>query len=165
MNFMIKGVANWVLGELDLPDVGEIQQKIRNWWNDVIKDLGLSVFFGVEPEGSGSAIHETNSGTSHGHGGAHFAKGLNYVPYDGFRAVLHRGETILNQNQGREWRQSGGASGINPQALYGVVAQAVAAAVENIQINMDGKAVGNAVTQQVSRNIYQQQFSRRFATV
>lgn len=162
---MIKGVANWVLGELDLPDVGEIQQKIRNWWNDVIKDLGLSVFFGVEQEGSGSVIHETDSGISHSGGGAHFAKGLNYVPYDGFRAVLHRGETILNQDQGREWRQSGGASGFNAQALYGVVAQAVAAAVENIQINMDGKAVGNAVTQQVSRNIYQQQFSRRFATV
>lgn len=165
MKEAIKTIANWALGKLDFPDVSTIQQQIRTWWNGVIKDLGLSVLFGVEPEGSGSVIHETNSGTSHSGGGAHFAKGLNYVPYDGFRAVLHRGETILNQNQGREWRQGGGASGLNPQALYGVVAQAVAAAVENIQINMDGKAVGNAVTQQVSRNIYQQQFSRRFATV
>ena len=92
------------------------------------------------------------------------AKGLNYVPYDGYRAILHRGETVLNQSQGRKWRQGGG-SGINYQELYQAVSSAVSAAVSNIIINMDGKQVGNAVTEQVSKNIYQAQFGRRVATL
>lgn len=92
--------------------------------------------------------------------GSH-ASGLNYVPYDGYRAILHRGETVLNQAQSRNWRNNN--SGFNSQALYGAVASAVSEAVANIQINMDGKAVGNAVTDQVSRNIYNAQLGRRFA--
>lgn len=99
-------------------------------------------------------------GSSAGHG---FAKGLNYVPFDGY-ALLHRGETVLNQSQGREWRQSGGAS-IDTNAVFDLVASAVASAVGNIQINMDSRQVGNAVTDYVSRNIYRQQYGRRFATV
>jgi len=94
--------------------------------------------------------------------GSH-ASGLNYVPFDGYIAELHRGETILNQAQGREWRQNN--SGINQQALYSAVASAVAAAVSGIQINMDGRAVGNAVTDQVSRNIYRQQIGFRSASL
>ena len=91
------------------------------------------------------------------------ASGLNYVPYDGYNATLHRGEAILNANQGREWRQNGG-SGLDMRQLYESVASAVAAAVSGIAINMDGKAVGNAVTEQVSRNLYLNQLGRRFAT-
>lgn len=92
------------------------------------------------------------------------AKGLNYVPYDGYIAELHRGETILNQDQGREWRQNGG-SGFDMREIGGLIADAVAAAVGDIQINMDGRQVGNAVTDYVSKNIYQRQNGRRFAAV
>ena len=99
---------------------------------------------GVEPEGS-------------------HAKGLNYVPWDNYVANLHRGEMVLNQSQARDYRNN--ANGINGDALYRIIADAVAGAVEGIQINMDGTLVGNAVTKQVSRNIYRDQFSRRFATV
>lgn len=160
----IKTIANWALGKLNLPSISDIRQQIVDWWNDVVSGITLSIkalFDGVEEQPS--TVHTSEGGEMHGGGGAHFAKGLNYVPYDGFRAVLHRGETILNQNQGREWRQ--GNNSFSPQILYSMVAEAVSSAVANIQINMDGKAVGNAVTQQVSRNIYQQQFGRRFATV
>lgn len=102
----------------------------------------------------------SGGGGTSGHG---FAKGLNYVPFDGY-ALLHRGETVLNQSQGREWRQNGGAN-IDTNAVFDLVASAVASAVGNIQINMDSRQVGNAVTDYVSRNIYRQQYGRRFATV
>lgn len=164
MKAVLKQLANWALGALNLPSIDEIRQQIIDWWNDVVSGITLSIkalFGGVEEQPS--TVHTSEGGEMHSGGGAHFAKGLNYVPYDGFRAVLHRGETILNQNQGREWRQ--GNNSFSPQILYSMVAEAVSSAVANIQINMDGKAVGNAVTQQVSRNIYQQQFGRRFATV
>lgn len=103
---------------------------------------GLDGGTGAEPEGS-------------------HAKGLNYVPYDNYVANLHRGEMVLNQNQARNYR-NGMGGGVDGDALYRIIADAVAGAVEGIQINMDGTLVGNAVTKQVSRNIYQQQFSRRF---
>lgn len=160
---LIIGLADWMLGKLGFPDTETIREQIRTWWAGVINDLGLSVLFGVEPPGGGSSEHGGGDGTSHGGGGHSFAKGLNYVPYDGYVAVLHRGETILNQSQGREWRQNGG-SGLDMRQLYESVASAVAAAVSGIAINMDGKAVGNAVTEQVSRNLYLNQLGRRFAT-
>lgn len=176
----IETIKNWLDGiglkDITINLIGKVSEWIERIWGWVQNGLDVAVnffgnLFGGGNDGGGGYVSPEGQGT-YRYGGDYnpsldmiHAKGLNYVPYDGYRAVLHRGETILNQDQGREWRQSGGAAGINPQALYGVVAQAVAAAVENIQINMDGKAVGNAVTQQVSRNIYQQQFSRRFATV
>lgn len=89
------------------------------------------------------------------------ASGLNYVPYDGYRASLHRGEAVLNQNQSREWRQN---SGFNAERLYSTVASAVAEAVSGISVNMDGKSVGTLVAKQVSRTIYNQQVGRRYAT-
>ena len=92
-----------------------------------------------------------------------FAKGLNYVPFNNYPALLHRGEAVLNQSQGREWRQGG--SGFNMRELYEAVASAVASAVSSISIDMDGKAVGNAVTEQVSRNIYRSQMGRRVGVI
>jgi hypothetical protein len=86
------------------------------------------------------------------------AKGLNYVPYDGY-ALVHRGETILNQDKSRSYREN---NSFSPQDLYNAVAAAVESAISNIQINLDGKQVGNAVTNQVSKNIYKAQYGRRF---
>lgn len=176
----IKKIGNWLSGE-GISDIGIHFLGTVSGWIKTIQDWitnGINIavnFFKGAVEGltndTGIAQGGEPSGLGWGESlevpqvpGWGFAKGLNYVPFDGY-ALLHRGETILNQDQGREWRQNGGSSGFSSQMLYSTVAQAVAAAVENIQINMDGKAVGNAVTQQVSRNIYQQQFGRRFATV
>ena len=110
--------------------------------------------------GAGTGIGKTGENLGGGPVGSH-ASGLNYVPFDGYMAELHRGETVLNQAQAREWRQGDG--GIDTQALNRAVAEAVASAVSGIQINMDGAAVGNAVTKQVSANIYQAQLGRRYS--
>lgn len=39
----------------------------------------------------------------HGGAGGSFAKGLTYVPYDGFIAELHRGERVLTAKENREY--------------------------------------------------------------
>lgn len=158
---IIIGLADWMLGKLGFPDTETIREQIRTWWAGVIKDLGLSVLFGIEPPGGGSSEHGGGDGASHGGGGHTFAKGLNYVPYDGYLAVLHRGEAVLNQSQGREWRQNGGGAGIDFEALAAAVSGAVAEAVSNISLNMDGKLVGSAVAGQVSREITKSLMGRR----
>lgn len=174
------GILDWALGALHLPSWEEIVAQIQAWWNDVTSHLSLGIsaawdgitgwvggLFGGGDQGSfdvGGSTYPDPMGAFGGSFGSHgFAKGLNYVPFDGY-ALLHRGETVLNQSQGREWRQGGG-SGMNYQELYQAVSSAVSAAVSGIRIDMDGKQVGNAVTEQVSKNIYQAQFGRRVATL
>lgn len=172
------GILDWALGALHLPSWEEVVVQIQTWWNDVTSNLSLGLnaaWNGVTgwAEGAWNDASDWVGGlfgggqeqpNGAGGGGSHsFAKGLNYVPFDGY-ALLHRGETVLNQSQGREWRQSGGG-GMNYQELYQAVSSAVSAAVSGIRIDMDGKQVGNAVTEQVSKNIYQAQFGRRVATL
>lgn len=170
------GILDWALGALHLPSWEEIVAQIQAWWSDVTSHLSLGInaaWNGVTGwvEGAWNDASDWVSGIfgggqeqPSGGGGSHgFAKGLNYVPFDGY-ALLHRGETVLNQSQGREWRQGGG-NGMNYQELYQAVSSAVSAAVSGIRIDMDGKQVGNAVTEQVSKNIYQAQFGRRVATL
>lgn len=167
---MIKQIANWVLGALNLPSVEEIRAQIRAWWQKV--KSGLSLFVNAEwdpnwnpgssvtPDQAQSWLDDPDSWIYDQH-----AKGLNYVPYDGYRASLHRGEVVLNQAQGRAWRQGQASGGINAQQLYSAVSEAVAAAISGISVNMDGRVVGNLVADQVSRNIYMNQLGRRFNTV
>ena len=48
----------------------------------------------------------------HGGGGHGFAKGLLTVPYDGFKAELHRGERILTASQARHQDDGSADSGL-----------------------------------------------------
>lgn len=97
-------------------------------------------------------------------GGESRASGLNYVPYDGYVANLHRGETILNQAQARQWRNGdgGSVSGINSQELASAVANAVRSAMAGVSINMNGERVGDVVTERVSSNLATQVRARRY---
>lgn len=87
------------------------------------------------------------------------AKGLNYVPYDGYVARLDRGETILNQAQAREYR-SGGM--IDADAIGAAVSSAITSSMAGMSVNMNGEQVGNIVTDTVSRNLAAQLRSRRY---
>lgn len=95
---------------------------------------------------------------------ARHAKGAWDIPYDDYPALLHRGEMVLTASQARRYR-AGSGDGIDPSLLYQAVASAVESAVAQIQINMDSMLVGNAVTKQVSKNIYREQYGRRYATI
>ena len=187
---MIKQIANWLLGALGLPSVDEIVKQIEDWWEDVKSKLVLELIahFGGIKGVQKELGYDPNAGTTWGQQVTdqyeqmglptvnisaddlnnpdswlydEHAKGLNYVPYDNYKASLHRGEMVLNQGQSRAFRQGG--AGLDFNALYDAVSSAVASAVSDISINMDGRLVGNAVTEQVSRNIYRQQAGRRVA--
>ena len=59
------------------------------------------------------------------------ATGLNYVPYDGYSAVLHRGEAVLTAAEARMWRNGSAGIGNGAQnsqivALLGAILEATA---------------------------------------
>ena len=67
------------------------------------------------------------------------AIGMNYVPYDGFRASLHRGEEVLTATQARARRNGGDTSGM-VEAL-----QALRQDLQNLRLVVGKKTFGRAV--------------------
>ena len=178
---IIKNLADWAIGDVIMPAWNDVVNKITTWWNN---DILTHLFLGITPSFAPAITRTVNDGgtvpqsesnftdeerqqvndaITNRRGFGLFAKGLNYVPYDNYRALLHRGETVLNRSQAQQWRNGG--SGFDSQELYSAVASAVSEAVANIQINMNGKAVANAVTRQVSRNQYMDALGRRYVPV
>lgn len=80
-----------------------------------------------------------------------YATGLDYVPYDGFAAVLHEGEAVLTKLEAQNWRR-GSASTLTagPSVSAADIANAVAAAVSGMRVVMDGESVGTIVAPYVS---------------
>lgn len=70
-----------------------------------------------------------------------YANGLDYVPYDGYPAILHEGERVLTRREADDYRSDRGSG--KPADI-----------VINLTTTLDGKAVSKAVTR------YQQQDQR-----
>ena len=49
--------------------------------------------------------NSARNGMNTGGGGHSSAGGLDYVPYDGYPAVLHRGESVLTKAEAEDWRR------------------------------------------------------------
>ena len=77
------------------------------------------------------------------------ATGLEYVPWDGYRAILHKGESVLTRAQAQNWRE-GNRVGSTPAISAADIANAVAAAVSGMRVVMDGESVGTIVAPYVS---------------
>lgn len=81
-----------------------IWDSIASWWD------GLSFSEKTVPKPSMSG----------GRGGG-FATGLNFVPYDEFPAILHRGEAVLTAAEARVWRKNGLGGAAPAMAGGGIV--------------------------------------------
>ena len=77
------------------------------------------------------------------------ATGLEYVPWDGYRAILHKGESVLTRAQAQDWRE-GNRVGSTPAISAADIANAVAAAISGMRVVMDGESVGTIVAPYVS---------------
>ena len=109
-----------------------------------------------------SGVRVGFSGISFGGGsGKGFATGLPYVPYNEFPAYLHEGEAVLTKAEATAWRQGEG-QGIDMAGLREAVVSAVRDGMTGLAIQMDGQAVGDIVTTQVSRNIAQAAYAGRY---
>lgn len=131
------GILDFVLGLFGLPSVDDMVNKINTWWEDVKAKVG-SLFLNIFPHLPENPSTVNDGG--HGGGGHGFAKGLNYVPYDGFIATLHRGEQVLTASQARHQNDGGANVGV----LAGVV-EDLKATLTNLRIEVGEKEFGSTV--------------------
>ena len=89
-------------------------------------------------------------------GGAGHAKGLWDVPYDGYQAILHRGERVLTASQAR--KES--SSGFDLSGMYEIVESAIRDGMSSVSVN--SYLSSRNVTDDVSRNMARDLKARRF---
>ena len=76
-------------------------------------------------------------GTGAGVNGQHYS-GLNYVPFDGYIARLHVGESVLSASEARKWR-SGESGNANSNVMAAVGAAIAAERARPIDLYVNGK--------------------------
>ncbi|MBQ8313249.1 MAG: hypothetical protein IJX84_08615 [Clostridia bacterium] len=97
------------------------------------------------------------SGASPTVDGSH-AGGLEYVPYDGYIAELHRGERVQTAAEARQER----GSEVNVNDLRDAIVGAIQDGMRNISITMNDKEVGRMVAPVVSREIAKEAQKHRY---
>lgn len=77
------------------------------------------------------------------------ALGLDYVPYDGYLAELHQGETILTADEAAIWRNFTGADSANTQQAfdYDMMAGMISGIPSGGNVYLDGQTVGKLISQ------------------
>lgn len=142
-----KGVANIEKGFEQGGLIGGVSSAIGEaWWNPF--------------KGSKTSATVGNRGAT-----GSFATGLDYVPYDDFRARLHAGEAVLNRAEATSWRRGDAAGTIDASAIASAVASAVREALDGVGVYMGAERVGDLVTDRVSRNIAKSAWNRRYQPV
>ncbi len=104
-------ISSWISG---------VVNSITDWFSGI--GAKIASFFGFDGGGDTDGSH---------------ASGLASVPYDGYRATLHRGETVLNPNDTAklvELLQKGGGGGDDRPIQI------------TTQIVLDGRIIGQSVT-------------------
>lgn len=126
---------------------------ISSWVNYINSELSRigNVQIREAVEGT-SGTHATDGGAqTGGNYGRFFASGLSYVPYDGYRAELHRGEGVLTRQQNENY-QSGRSSSADNSAVVQEIRD-LKTAILSMQLVMDKTTVGHLVAPTVSEDI------------
>jgi len=80
-----------------------------------------------------------------------YATGLDSVPFDGFLASLHEGESILTAEEARVWRNMKYGPSLNNQFDYGAMGSAIGANMPNfngMQVVWNGQVLGRVIAAQ-----------------
>lgn len=139
----------------------EADEKVLNLNNDIgaLQDKDLYIREHIIKDVDANPFAEDLVNLKHIEGS--FASGLNYVPYDGYLAELHRGEAVLNAADADSYR--GGNTGGGLSGLAAEIGNAVKSALEGVGIYMGTERVADLVTERVSQNIADEARERRYA--
>ena len=85
-----------------------------------------------------------------------FASGLDTVPFDGFKAVLHKNEAVLTAREADRWRRGG----MNAEQVAGMISDAIEESMSKIAVMMSGEKVGDLTTKRVRNNIKAYDYAR-----
>lgn len=90
------------------------------------------------------------------------ATGMDTVPYDGFRAELHRGETVLTKSQSKAWHDG---AGMGTREVVGAI-QGMRNDLQNMRLVVGRKTFGRAVVDYGGRRLdnYIGQSESRYAS-
>lgn len=102
--------------------IGKVGEWVKNGYNNVVGNV-KDFFGGDDYNKNGRAV------------------GQSYVPYNGYKASLHRGEAILTRQEADAWR-AGRTSGGNGNNT-----------TQNITINVNGAADANVVAKKVAMEL------------
>lgn len=103
----VKEMLQWLrdlpskMGEIALDIINSLIEGFKNGWDSLVDWLSAAVseIFG------GLFGNIATSGTNNADGS--HANGLNYVPFDGYLAELHRGEMVLTKADATRYRENG----------------------------------------------------------
>lgn len=90
------------------------------------------------------------------------AHGLDYVPTDYYPAWLHKGEAVLTRNEAEGWRATKTAGETQPVIDVSALAGAIVSAMNGVSIQMDKRAVGRVLAQEVSEEIARKASGMRY---
>lgn len=114
---------------------------------------GLAVNINANVNASGTVAP---SGTGEAPADGSHAMGLDYVPFDGYRAIVHKGEAILTTEEAREWRsnqaaqQSFGVTEAAPQTQGNITVSGNTFIVRDDGMSLDELAL--AIAQKIQEN-------------
>ena len=158
-------LSNTVQGMVDgiAEKIPDLQAKVKEI-GDILATLeqyGMS-FSGLNLGTIGSGSKGINLNFSGGKGNPNttitaFASGLDSVPFDGFLASLHEGESILTAEEARVWRNMKyGPSLAGNQFDYGAMGSAIGANMPNfngMQVVWNGQVLGRVIAQQQANSL------------
>lgn len=87
--------------------LASLVSSIGSWLSGIFSGWGSSASAAAN---SAATVHSASSGITHGGRAGSFAAGLNYVPYDNFPALLHKGEMVLTAAQSAQYRAGNGGA-------------------------------------------------------
>lgn len=82
------------------------------------------------------------------------ATGMDYVPYDGYRTVLHKGEAVLTRDQNAR------RGGMSYEDMEQALTDAIERGMEHLYINMSGEKVADITTRRTASNISTNEHAR-----
>ena len=85
-----------------------------------------------------------------------FATGLDTVPYDNYKAILHKNEAVLTAREADQWRKGG----MNAEQVAGMISDAIEESMSKIAVMMSGEKVGDLTTKRVRNNIKAYDYAR-----
>lgn len=109
---------------------------------------------------SGPQRNRTVTGTASEDQMMGHATGAWNIPYDNYRAVLHRNEMVLNATQARQYREGkGNSAGIDFDAMVNRIVAAVTEGIENANIDLDGEKITRNVNRRLAANVRAKRFA------